>query len=284
MILKQLVVSTALAMALVQVAHLESASARDAGPPEAGFDNSTPKELKDIGIEEHLGDQVNLDLIFKDEAGAPVALRSFFKGHKPVILTLAYYNCPSLCSFHLNGLKDTFKTFKPTIGEEFEVVTVSIEPKETSELAAAKKASYIKSYGRPDGAKGWHFLVGDAAPVTELAKEVGFKYRWDEEAKQYAHASAAYILTPEGKISRYMYGIDFDPKALHLSVVEASNGQIGTIIDKINLFCFHYDTKSSKYSLATMNVMRAGAGLIVILICAFCAPYWFRKRKVEGES
>ncbi len=281
--LKQLVVLTAFVFGCSQM-FLVAAEARGTGPAPSGFQNSTPNELKDVGITEHLGSQVNLDLMFRDEAGRAVPLRSFFVNNKPVILTLAYYNCPSLCSFHLNGLKESFKQMKPVIGNDFQVVTVSIEPKETPALAAEKKANYIKSYGRPEGAAAWHFLVGEAAPVAELAKEVGFKYRWDPEANQYAHASAAYILTPEGKISRYMYGIEFDPKAVHLSVVEASHGNIGTIIDKINLFCFHYDTKSSKYTLAAMNVMRAGAGMIVVIICAFLAPFWLRTRKAEGES
>lgn len=246
---------------------------------EEPIQNETPAELKDVGIDEHLGEPVDLALTFRDESGKTVPLSSFTSGGKPVLLTLAYFNCPSLCNFHLNGLNDAFKGLKEPLGREFEMVVVSIEPKETFELAAKKKESYIRAYGRPEGAAGWHFLTGDQANITKLAQQVGFKYRWDEKEKQYAHASAAYVLTPEGRISRYMYGIVFDPKVLRLSMIEASNGTIGTLVDKLTLFCFHYDPKASKYTVAAFNVMRAGGGLTVLILACFLLPFWFRSRK-----
>jgi protein SCO1/2 len=273
-------------LGLVQVFCLLGPNALATVPqiPEAGFQNEVPKELQDVGIEQKLGSQIDLGLKFRDEDGKEVVLQKYFADGKAVLLTLAYYNCPSLCSFHLTGLKDSFKQMKAPIGQEFNVVTVSIDPKETSALASAKKANYIKSYGRPEGASGWHFLVGDAAPIRELAKELGFKYRWDAKAQQFAHASAAMIVTPDGHISRYFSGIDFEPKALRLSLVEASAGHVGTIIDKLTLFCFHYDPTANKYTLYAYNVMRAGAGLMVFIMAAFLAPFWFRKRKDQGEA
>lgn len=261
---------------------------RDVMPPEEGLANETPAELEGIGIQEHLGDQINLDLEFKNEKGDLVPLRSFFKDHKPVLLTLAYYNCPSLCNFHLNGLNDSFKRLEAPVGKEFHFVVVSIEPNETSELAAQKKQAYLKAYGRPEGAAGWHFLVGDDDSIKALARQVGFSYRWDEEEQQYAHAAAAYVLTPDGRISRYLYGITFSPRTMRLSLVEASNGKIGTLVDKLILFCFHFDPKESKYTLAAFNVVRAGGIFTVVVLALFVAPFWFRNRReekrVQGEA
>ncbi|MES2963409.1 MAG: SCO family protein [Bdellovibrionota bacterium] len=247
-----------------------------------GFANAVPKPLEGIGIDEHLGEKIDLDLTFKDENGQSVPLRSFVKDGKPVLLSLAYYACPSLCNFHMNGLLDAFKKMPQPLGQEFNAVVVSIEPKETPQLARDKKATYMKSYGRPEGEKGWHFLTGDAASIAKLAKQVGFNYRWDEGEQQYAHASAATVVAPDGKISRYLYGIVFDPKTIRLSMIEASDGKVGTVVDKLILYCFHFDSKASKYSLAAFNVMRAGGVAIVVILAIFLAPFWFRSRK--GES
>jgi protein SCO1/2 len=268
-----------LGLALSASAPSSAAFARDLVKGATGVENEVPASMKDIGIEEHLGDTVNLDLKFKNEKGEVVPLRHYFDGHKPVLLSLAYYSCPSLCNFHLNGLNDAFKQMKQPLGHEFNVVVVSIEPKETPELASAKRASYLKAYGRPEGDGGWHFLVGSQDQIAELAKEVGFKYRWDEGQKQYAHASAAYVLTPIGQISRYLYGIVFDPKTVRLSMIEASEGRIGTIVDKLTLFCFHYDQKGSKYALAAFNVVRAAALLIVLVMAMFMTPFWLKARR-----
>ena len=173
---------------------------------------------------------------------------------------------------------------KATLGQEFEVVVVSIEPKEGPELAKQKRAAYIEAYGRPEGINGWHFLTGEEKNIRKLAEQVGFKYRWDEKQKQWAHASAAYAITPEGRVSRYFYGIVFDPKFVRLSMIEASNGFIGTIADKITLFCFHFDAKENKYTVAAFNIMRAGGGLTVLVMVAFLVPFWVRGRKREHDS
>lgn len=250
--------------------------------------NETPKELESVGIDEHLGEQVDLDLMFTNEMGESVPLKSFFRDHRPVLLNLAYYNCPNLCNFQLNGMNDAFRSMEGTIGEEFQVVTVSIEPKETPELAASKKANYLARYGKPGADKGWHFLVGQSDQISQLAQQVGFKYHWDDNENQWAHAAAAYVLTPDGRISRYLYGVYFDPQALRLSLVEASDGKIGSIVDKLILFCFHFDPKASKYTLYATNIMRAGGVGIVAVLAAFLIPVWFRTRReekrIQGEA
>lgn len=283
--------STRISIALAAVALVASATpalAREVPIKKEGFANETPDQLKDVGIEEKLGSNVDLDLPLKNEKGETVTLRKYMADGKPVLLSLAYYSCPSLCNFHLNGLLDAFKGLEKPLGEEFNAVVVSIEPKETPALAAKKKSTYIEEYGRPEGANGWHFLVADQATIDALAKSVGFKYKWDEEQKQWAHTAAAFVLTPAGKISRYLYGIVFDPKTVRLSMIEASEGKVGTIVDKLVLFCFHFDPKTSKYSVAAFNVMRGGAIAIVLVLTAFVAPFWFRSRKDsskgEGEA
>ena len=251
---------------------------------ESGAENAIPKQLADVGITEHLGNQVNLDLPFRDESGKTVTLRDFMRDGKPMLLSLAYFGCPSLCSAHLNGLNTAFKQIKEPLGQNFKFVVVSIEPKETSELAGKKKEAYMKAYARPEGDAGWHFLVGNQPEITALANQVGFNYHWDAQENQYAHASAAYVLTADGTISRYFYGIVFRPKDLRLSMIEASNGKVGTIIDKLTLYCSHFDAGASKYTIAAFSVLRVGAILITLLLGAFLVPFWFRKDRLEGEA
>jgi protein SCO1 len=252
-------------------------------PKSEGMQNETPKQLENAGITERLGETVDLNLTFTNENGETVPLRSFIRDNKPVLLSLAYYNCPSLCNFHLNGVNDTLRQLKAPTGTEFNFVVVSIDPRETPELAKAKKEAYLKAYGRPEGADGWHFLVGSEEQIKALADQVGFGYQWDEEQQQYAHAAAAIALTPEGKISRYLYGIVFDPQTLRLSMLEASNGKVGTLVDKLILFCFHFDPKTNKYSLYAFNVMRAGGVMIMAVLAMFLVPFWFRSRREVRE-
>jgi protein SCO1/2 len=257
--------------------------------PVAGMENETPKQLDNVGFDEHLGNKIDLDLPFTDQDGKAVTLRDYVKNGKPLLLSLAYYTCPSLCNFHLNGLLDAFKQMPKPLGSEFNAVAVSIEPKDTPEIARKKLNTYLKSYDRPEGNNGWNFLVGKTENINTLAKEVGFKYHWDEEQKQWAHASAAYVITPDGRISRYLYGIVFDPKTIRLSMIEASNGQIGTIVDRLVLFCFHFDPKTSKYSIYVMNVMRGAAVLILLLLGGFIGSNWFKgsrnsRRHISGDA
>ena len=223
-----------------------------------------PELLKDVGIDQRLNDSIPLDLTFRDEVGQTVKLRQFF-GDKPVILSLVYYNCPMLCTQVLSGMERSLKDVPMDIGKQFNVVTVSIDPTEEPALAAAKRALYTGLYGRPGAAQGWHFLTGDEAQIRQLASAVGFRYAYDPQTKQFAHASAIMILTPDGKISRYFYGIQYASRDLRLGLVEASNGRIGTPVDQILLFCYHYDAATGKYSVLISRILKA-AGVFTILV------------------
>jgi protein SCO1/2 len=241
--------------------------------------NEVPREFQNVGITEKNGDTVDPTLTFTDDTGKKVVLGDYFNKKKPIILSMVYFNCPNLCNLHLNGLTDGLKQMDWTIGDKFEVLSVSIESKETPELAAAKKVSYLEEYGRKDSAPGWHFLTGEDSQIKKLASQVGFGYKWDEASKQYAHASAAIVLTPEGKISRYLHGITFEPKTLRLSMVEASHGQIGEIIDHFVLFCFQYDPNKRTYAFYAFNIMKYGAGLCALSLLAFLLPGWIKMSK-----
>ncbi len=257
-----------------------SGNARSNLPPTEGVANETPKQLQDVGIEEHLGDTVDLGLKFRNEAGELVELGSFFSSGRPVLLSLAYYSCPNLCNLHLNGVKDVLSKINWTTGKEFEYIVVSIDPKEGPEAATAKKANYLKAYGRVGAENGWHFLTGDEDSIRKLAHQVGFKYQWDEKEQQWAHAAVAHVLTPAGKISRYLYGVFFEPQTVRLSLIEASSGTIGNLVERLILFCFHWDPKASKYTLYAFNVMRAGSIMVVLVMAAFLFPFWRRQRKM----
>ena len=226
-----------------------------------------PELLKDVGIDQKLNNSVPLDLAFRDETGQTVKLAQFF-GNGPVILSLVYYNCPMLCTQVLNGMERSLKDVPMDIGKQFSVVTVSIDPTERPTLASAKRALYTGLYGRPEATQGWHFLTGDEPQIKQLANAVGFRYAYDPASKQFAHASAIMILTPEGKISRYLYGIQYATRDLRLGLVEASEGKIGTPVDQILLFCYHYDAATGKYSLLISRVLKA-AGVFTILVIGF---------------
>jgi protein SCO1/2 len=223
-----------------------------------------PELLKDVGIDQKLNDSISLDLAFRDEAGRPVTLGQFFAG-KPVVLSLVYYNCPMLCTQVLNGMERSLRDVPMDIGKQFSIVTVSIDPTERPALAAAKRALYTGLYGRPGATEGWHFLTGDEPQIKQLANAVGFRYAYDAQSKQFAHASAIMILTPEGRISRYLYGIQYSARDLRLGLVEASEGKIGTPVDQILLFCYHYDPATGKYSLLISRILKA-AGVFTILV------------------
>ncbi|MEQ1875926.1 MAG: SCO family protein [Bdellovibrionia bacterium] len=240
--------------------------------------NEMPPELKGIGITENLGGKVDLDLMFTDDAGKSVRLGEYFKGNRPVLLSLVYYGCPNLCNFYLNGLMESLQNLKSVPGRDFELVMVSIDPTEDAALATAKKENYRKEYKVPGE---WHFLTGKEPAIKALAKQVGFGYRWDEESQQFAHTSAAIVVTPAGEISRYLTGIMFDSTTLRLSLVEASKNHIGTLLDKVILFCFRFDPHAKKYSFYAYNLMRASAGATVFLLALFLVPFWRRQRRVQ---
>lgn len=224
-----------------------------------------PPYLQNVGIEQRLDSQVPPDLAFVDDAGRPVKLGDYF-GKKPLILNLVYYNCTMLCGEALAGLSGSMKMIKFDAGKEFDVVTVSFNPKETTADAAAKKAEYLKRYGRPGAAAGWHFLTGPAESINALTKAVGFQYQYDAARNQYAHATAIMVLTPQGRISRYFYGVDFPPKDLRMGLVEASQNKIGNAVDQVLLYCYHYDPATGKYGAVVSNMLKLGGGLTILLL------------------
>ena len=234
-------------------------------PYEARAPSGLPKALDNVGIDQKLNEQLPLDLVFKDENGADVKLGDFF-GKKPVVLSLVYYQCPMLCNQVLNGMVTAFKVmnFKP--GQEFEVVTVSFDPHETPALAAAKKNTYVNYLPedrRAGAASGWHFLTGDEKSIKQITDAVGFRYHWDEATSQFVHASAIYVTTPQGKLARYFYGIEYAPRDVRLGLIEAADNKIGSPVDQLLLYCYHYDPATGKYGAAVMNIMRV-AGVITV--------------------
>lgn len=227
--------------------------------------DSRPAALRDVGFDQRLNEQVPLDVVFRDEEGRSVRLEQYF-GAKPVILALAYYRCQRLCPLVLDGLLSSIRALSFDVGNQFNVVTVSFDPRDTPDLATAKKATYIQRYGRRGAADGWHFLTGEETSIERLARAVGFRYAYDAEKDQYAHATGIIVLTPEGRIARYFYGIEYSPRDLRLGLVEASANKIGSPVDQLLLFCYQYDPATGKYEVIIMNVLRlAGVGTVLAL-------------------
>ena len=235
-----------------------TADAQYANPPQRSTAASAkPGILQLVGIDQKIGQQLPLDLMFRDETGRDVKLGQFF-GARPVVIALAYYECPMLCTQVLNGMTGALKTLSFDAGREFEVVVVSIDPKDNFRLAANKKLTYVEHYGRPATAAGWHFLTGTDASIKPLADALGFRYAYDANLRQYAHGAAIYVATPKGVVARYFMGIDFAPRDLRLALVEASNNQLGSVADKVLLLCYHYDPSTGKYGAATLTAVRIG--------------------------
>lgn len=237
-----------------------------------------PPELRDVGIDQHLNQQVPLDLAFRNEAGETVTLRSLMRG-KPVILSLAYYQCPMLCTLVLNGLTSAMRALPFTAGNEFDVITVSFDPKDTPELAAKKKATYLEEYRRDGAAAGWHFLTGDEASIKQLTDAVGFRYKYLPEKNQFAHAAGVFVLTPQGVLSRYFYGVEFAPRDLKFGLMDAADGRIGSPVDQLMLFCFQYDPSTGRYTSAVMTAIRIGGVLTLLALGAFMFRAWRRDRR-----
>lgn len=233
--------------------------------PESGM-------LRDVGIEQHLDAQLPLELILRDEAGQGARLGDYF-GRRPVVLLLVYYRCPMLCTQTLNNFLKASQAIPLEIGRDYQVVTVSIDPQESSDLAAEKKASYVRAYRRPGAAEGWHFLTGDAASIERLTEIVGFRYRYDPATKQFAHAAGIMIATPDGKLSRYLYGIEYSPNDLRLGLVDGGDGKIGSPVDQLLLLCYHYDPLTGRYGLVISRVLKAagtatalGVGTLIVVL------------------
>jgi protein SCO1 len=224
-----------------------------------------PQILQQVGIDQKLNTQLPLDLTFRDESGKTVRLGDYF-GTKPVIVSLVYYRCPMLCEQVLNGMTAALNVLKFDVGKEFNIVTVSIDPTETPEMAAKKKEVFLHRYQRPTAAQGWAYLTGDQANISQLAKAVGFRYVYDERTKQYAHASGIMVATPQGRLAQYYYGIEYSPKDLRLGLIEASQNKIGTVVDQLVLYCYHYDPETGHYGAIVMRMLRIGGTLTMVLL------------------
>jgi protein SCO1 len=260
----------------------QAALAQYAQPPVGPMPTGNSTEvLKKVGIDQRLNEQVPLDLRFRDESGREVRLAEYFGKGRPVVLTLVYYECPMLCNQVLNGAVGAFQGLQFSAGKEFEVVTVSFDEREGPELAARKKETYLRRYRREGSEAGWHFLTGDKASVEALARAVGFRYVWDEQSQQFAHASALMVATPSGRLSHYFYGIDYPPRDLRLALVEASEGKVGSPVDAMLLYCYHYDPATGRFA-PVMGVLRA-AGVLTVAGVVALLLYLRRKTRRREE-
>ena len=257
-------------------------AAAQLGPAPPPMASGQPAILQEVGFDQNLGGGVPLDLAFKDETGQDVRLGDYF-GERPVVLSLVYYECPMLCTISLNGLARALKVLSFVPGQEFEVLTVSFDPSETPELAAAKKKAYMTQYERPDGARGWHFLTGDAAAVAALTEAVGFRYAWDEETQQFAHPAGILVITPDGTISHYLFGVEYSPKDLRLALVDSAKERLGNPIDQVLLYCYQYDPSTGRYSASILNLVRLGGVLTIVGMIALILTMTRRSRS-RAES
>jgi protein SCO1/2 len=237
-------------------------------PAQAPPSSQMPAALQKVAFEQRLNAQLPLDLPFTDETGAAVKLGDYF-GRKPVVLAFVYYECPMLCTQVLNGIESALRVIHESAGKEFDVVTVSFDPRETPVLAAGKKKAYLDRYQRAGAEQGWHFLTGEAASINALTKAVGFKYQWDAQTQQFAHSTALMVLTPQGKIAQYFYGVEYSPKDLRLGMVEASQGRIGTPVDQILLYCYHYDPRTGRYGAIITRVLQIAGAITVLVLGGF---------------
>ncbi len=225
--------------------------------------NVRPPGLKNVAIEQKLNEQIPLNLAFRDESGKPVKLGDYF-GKRPVILSLVYYRCPMLCSELLSGMEGALKALSFDVGKDFDVLTVSFDPRDTPEDATEKKASVLKHYKRAGAAEGWHFLTGSQESITALTNAVGFSYDYDAKSGQFAHSTAIMVVTPEGKLAQYYYGVEFPPRDLRLALVQASQNKIGTLADQVLLYCYHYDPQSGKYGVVINHIIQLGGGVTIL--------------------
>ncbi|MGZ4830372.1 MAG: SCO family protein [Candidatus Angelobacter sp.] len=245
--------------------------------------NQKPSILDQVGLDQRLNQQVPLDLVFNDESGQAIQLQQYF-GQKPVLLMLVYYQCPMLCTQVLNGFTGAMNGIvRFNIGREFNVITVSIDPRDKPEDAAAAKKRYIQRYRRAGAAGGWHFLTGKKDQIDALAQAVGFRYAWDPEIQQYAHASGIMLLTPQGRVAQYYYGIEYAPRDIQLGLIEASKGKIGNVVDQVLLYCYHYDPRQGRYGAAIFNVLRLSALATVLALGGFML-IMFRRDSLAAQK
>ena len=253
-----------------------------AGVVQSQRQEPTPAQLEEVGITERLGTQIPLELAFQDERGQDVRLEQYFSD-RPVILTLTYSDCPMLCYLQLDGLVRSLQDLNLSPGKDFQIVNVSIDPNESSQRALITKRKHLELYGRTGTADGWHFLTGRESSIKQLADAVGFRYKFVPERKEYAHAAAIMIATPQGKVSRYLYGVVYPMPTLRLALVEAGQGKIGSTFDQVLLFCFHYDATSGNYAPAALRFMQLGGSLTLLALLLGVVPFWLRKPKIDSN-
>jgi protein SCO1 len=237
-----------------------------------------PKALQSIGFDQNIDQHIPLDTAFRDESGAVVRLADYF-GKRPVVMVFAYYDCPMLCTQVIHGLSSALGVLSLVPGRDFEIVTVSFNPRDTPATAAAKKAVYLERYKQPGAAAAWHFLTGGEASIERLTKAAGFRYAWDEDTKQFAHPSGIIVLTPDGRLARYLFGIEYGPRDLRFAIVEASAGKVGSVVDSLLLYCYHYDPMMGRYGLAIMSAIRIAGALTVLALGAFIVVMLRRERR-----
>ncbi len=254
--------------------------------PSQTTSNGIPDTLKKVGIDQKLNSRLPLDAKFTNENGKEVRLGDYFRKDRPVILALVYYECPMLCNEVLNGLTGSLKGISFDAGKQFDVVAISFDAREHEkpELAKNKKESYLERYNRPESKDGWHFLTGTQSEIDKVTKAVGFNYTFDERTNQFAHAGGIMVVTPEGKLSRYHYGIDYAPKDLKFSIMESSKNRIGNPAEQLYLYCYHYDPATGKYGFAILNVMRLMAVATLLGMGAMFFVFWRRNKKLRPES
>lgn len=254
-----------------------------AGVSAAAAEDPRPQALREVGFDQRLGETLPLQAVFRDSSGRQVRLGDYF-GRRPVVVSLAYYGCPMLCTLSLNGLASALQALSFDAGREFEVVTVSFDPKETTEQAAAARQAYLARYRRPEAGNGWHFLTGDAQAIEALTRSIGFRYAWDDETRQYAHPAGIVVATPEGRIARYLYGVEYAPKDLRFGLVEASAGRVGTPVDHLLLYCYQYDPVRGRYGATILRTLRFLAILTVVGLVSLIAVMRLRERTAPARG
>jgi protein SCO1/2 len=266
------------------------ASAQMTGTPTPGYvtapgatAQTMPQALREIGFDQNINQQLPLDTQFRDEDGRTVSLGSYY-GSKPVLLAFVYYTCPMLCTQVLNAMTATISTLSLDAGKDFDVVLVSIDPRETPAQAAAKKAEYLHRYKRPGTEAGWHFLTGDEPQIRQLTKAAGFRYAWDEQTQQYAHPTGIIVTTPDGRPARYLFGIEYGPRDLRFALIEASEGRVGSFVDSLLLYCYHYDPMTGRYGMYVMRALRIAAVATVVLLGTFIVVMVRRERSQQNAA
>jgi protein SCO1/2 len=244
--------------------------------------SNVPPKIQHVTFSQRLGERLPLDARFKDESGHDVTLGDYF-GRKPVVLAFVYYQCPMLCPLVMNGISSALKVVPFTAGEDFDVVLISFDSRDTPEAANAKKRAHLLHWAAPETADGWHFLTGTEQEIKRVTSAAGFTYEWDEETQQFAHVSGLLVATADGRLSRYFYGVEFSPKDLRLALVDSGQGRLGSVVDELLLYCFHYDPSSGRYGAVFMNIMRLGGVLTVGLIIAFIVLMRWRESRHIAE-